>query len=60
MKKDNYIALPISKGFVQVSINDIVRAEANDVYTKVYLNKDKPIVIGQTLKQFEKLLGICG
>lgn len=54
----NSITITTSKGFVQARTDNIVRAEADDVYTKVYLSNDEPIMIRQTLKQFEKILSM--
>ncbi len=56
-KKEQKIALPASDGLVFVLLQEIVRCESDNNYTKVYfINKDK-MVICRTLKDIEELLG---
>lgn len=50
------IVLPQMDGFEVVSINDIIRAEANDNYTNFYLSNEKTFLVSKTLKHFDDLL----
>lgn len=56
-KSSNKIALPTSDGFVFLDSDTIIRCEAYGNYTKVFQKEDeRPILVIQTLKHFEKIL----
>lgn len=57
-KVDNFkrIALSTSEGIHLFEINDIIRCESEDNYTKFYIKNSKPILISKTLKEYEELL----
>jgi len=50
------IVLPQMDGFEVININDIIRAEANDNYTHIYLVNGKKHLVSKTLKHFDDLL----
>jgi two-component system, LytTR family, response regulator len=50
------IALSHSTGFVVEDIQDIIRLEADDNYTRVFLNNGKSYLISRPLKDFELCL----
>jgi two-component system LytT family response regulator len=50
------IALPTLTGFVFVNVNDIVRCEADNVYTTFHMADKTTIVVSKTLKDCEELL----
>lgn len=51
------IALPTLAGFVFVQIADIIRCEADNVYTTFYFADKSSLVISKSIKDCEKLLG---
>jgi two-component system LytT family response regulator len=51
------IVLPQMDGFEVVNVNDIIRAEANDNYTNLYLTNGKTYLVSKTLKHFDDMLG---
>lgn len=55
---DNFkrIALSTSDGIHLFDINDIIRCESTDNYTKFYIKDDKTVLISKTLKEYEELL----
>ncbi|WP_264520793.1 LytR/AlgR family response regulator transcription factor [Flavobacterium sp. N1994] len=57
-KADNFkrIALSNSDGMHLLDINDIIRCESDDNYTKFFIKSGKPILISKTLKEYEELL----
>jgi len=57
-KVDNFkrIALSNSDGMHLFEINDIIRCESEDNYTKFYIKNNKPLLISKTLKEYEDLL----
>ncbi len=57
-KADNFkrIALSNSDGIHLLDINDIIRCESDDNYTKFFIKNGKPILISKTLKEYEELL----
>jgi two-component system, LytTR family, response regulator len=55
--KSNKVVLVHFQGFSIHDINEIVRFEANDNYTKVFLNGKKPLTISRPLKHFEECCG---
>jgi len=50
------ITLPIGHAYEVVLIKDIIRCEANDNYTNVYLTGGKKYLVSATLKHYEDLL----
>ena len=52
------IMLPNGKGFDIVQIDQIVRLQADNNYTRVVLADGKSLFISWTLKRFEKLLAL--
>jgi two-component system, LytTR family, response regulator len=59
---DNFkrIALSNSDGVHLYEINDIIRCESEDNYTKFYIKDNKPVLISKTLKEYEDLLSGYG
>ncbi len=54
------IALPTLEGLVFITVDKIIRCEADGSYTKVVLNGQPPIVATRKIKGFEDLLGEYG
>jgi two-component system LytT family response regulator len=54
---DKKIALPTVNGFEFISISELIRCEAQNNYTHIFLKNEKPILVSRTLLEFEKLLG---
>jgi two-component system, LytTR family, response regulator len=50
------IVLPTFEGFDVVTVKEIIRCEANDNLTDVYLTDDKKKTVCKTLKHFEDML----
>lgn len=50
------IVLPLIDGFEVVQVNQIIRCEAMDNFTTLYLTDNRKLVICRTLKHFETLL----
>ncbi|MCB0402648.1 MAG: response regulator transcription factor [Flavobacteriales bacterium] len=50
------IVLPQMDGFEVIKVNEIIRAEADDNYTKFYLQGGKTYLVSKTLKHFDELL----
>jgi two-component system LytT family response regulator len=50
------LAVPTMEGLQFISMNDIIRCESEDKYTKIFLNDKKMIVASRTLGDFETLL----
>lgn len=50
------ILLPAQDGLEFVSLNEIVRCQADSNYTHVYLDSGRRLIISKALKQVEKLL----
>jgi two-component system LytT family response regulator len=50
------IVLPQMDGFEVINVNEIIRAEADDNYTKFYLTNGKMFLVSKTLKHFDELL----
>lgn len=61
-KVDNFkrIALSNSDGIHLFEINDIIRCESEDNYTKFFIKNAKPVLISKTLKEYEELLSEHG
>lgn len=55
----NTIALATPEGFEVVSIDEIIRCEADSNYTRIFL-KDREVLISKTLKKIEERLKYCG
>ncbi|MBI3501588.1 MAG: response regulator transcription factor [Bacteroidetes bacterium] len=57
-KEDQFskITFPSGHAYEIVSIKDIIRCEANDNYTNVFLSNGKKLLVSGTLKQYEDLL----
>jgi two-component system LytT family response regulator len=58
--REQKIVLPQMDGFEVVKITDIIRAEASDNYTVLYLTDGKKYTLSKTLKYYEELLGEFG
>ncbi len=54
--RDKKLVLPQLNGFEVVYISDIIRAEAADNYTILYLANQKKYTLSKTLKHYEDLL----
>ena len=54
------IAFPTSEGIELVKINQIVRCEADDNYTSIFLTNDKRIVVSKTIKEYDIMLTDLG
>ncbi len=50
------IALPTMKGQKFVELDDIIRCEAEDNYTRFFLKGGKEVLVSKTIKHFESLL----
>jgi two-component system LytT family response regulator len=50
------IALPTSKGFLRVMVDDIIRCEADNMYTTFFLRDKSQHVISKNLKECEEIL----
>lgn len=50
------IALSNSEGMHLFEIQDIIRCESEDNYTKFYFRNHKPLLISKTLKEYDELL----
>jgi two-component system LytT family response regulator len=56
-KATERLALPTIDGLIIVDTREIVYCESEDSYSKIFLEAGKPIVVAQTLKKVETLLG---
>lgn len=50
------IAIPQTNGTRIVSVDEIIRIESENNYSKVYVEGEKPIIVAKTLKKFEEAL----
>ena len=50
------IVLPQLDGFEVIKVNEIIRAEADDNYTKFFLQSGKTYLVSKTLKHFDEML----
>lgn len=50
------IILPVSHGFQVMNANEIIRFEAEDCYTHVFISNGKKITISRTLGEFEDIV----
>jgi two-component system LytT family response regulator len=55
-KTPEKIALPTGDGHIFISIQDIIRFEAEGNYTYVFLTNGEKITVSRTLKQFENFI----
>jgi two-component system LytT family response regulator len=55
-KRDQKMVIPQMDGFEVIKICDIIRAEAADNYTILYLEDNKKYTLSKTLKYYEELL----
>jgi two-component system LytT family response regulator len=53
---DAAIALPTSKGFLRVKVEDIIRCEADNMYTTFFFRDKSQHVISKNLKECEEML----
>jgi len=59
-KKLDNLAVPTMEGLLFIGLNDIIRCEAEDKYTKIFLADKKMILSSRTLGDFESLLDVYG
>ena len=52
----NKIAIPTAEGFEMVPFEQVIRCEADDNYTHLYLKNNTKIVACRTLKEMEEQL----
>lgn len=52
----NRIVIKTAKQIFLIDLDDIVRCESDEGYTKIYLNTGKNIISAKTLKEYNKLL----
>ena len=50
------VALPTSKGFLQVNVRDIIRCEADNMYTTFFFNDRSRHMISKNIKECEEIL----
>jgi len=50
------ITVPTSKGLMFLTVNDIIRCEADVNYTTIYLKDKQQLMVAKTLKDFDDLL----
>ncbi len=55
-KKLDNLAVPTMEGLLFIKLQDIVRCESEDKYTKIFLSDKKMIMASRTLGDFEDLL----
>jgi two-component system, LytTR family, response regulator len=55
-KKFNNLAVPTMEGLLFIGIQDIIRCESDDKYTKIFLADKKMIMASRTLGDFEEIL----
>jgi two-component system LytT family response regulator len=54
------IVLNNSEGMHILEVEDIIRCESEDNYTKFFINGTKPLMISKTLKEYDELLSDTG
>jgi len=54
-EKINKIALPDKQGFKFINIDDIIRCEADDNYTKFFFDNKESMLVCKTIKEYELL-----
>lgn len=50
------IVVPISKGYRMLEVSTIIRCEADNNYTKIWVDHDKAIYVSKSLVHFENIL----
>jgi len=55
-KKFSNLAVPTMEGLLFIGLDDIIRCESNDKYTKIFLADKKMVMASRTLGDFEMLL----
>ncbi|HWD87204.1 MAG TPA: LytTR family DNA-binding domain-containing protein [Mucilaginibacter sp.] len=50
------ITVPTNKGLIFLSVDDIVRCEANVNYTTIFLKDKQQVMVAKTLKDFDEML----
>jgi len=55
-KKNRKLILHTTEGMYVIPVEDIIRCEADDYYTRVFLNDGRMIMVSKTLKNTEELL----
>jgi two-component system LytT family response regulator len=50
------ISVPTQHGIRIIDIEDIIRLQSDNNYTKIFLKNEKPVLISKTLKKFEESL----
>ena len=59
-KKLNNLAVPTMEGLLFIGLQDIIRCESDDKYTKIFLADKKMVLASRTLGDFEDLLSPHG
>lgn len=59
-RKTHKIALPAGRETLYVSISNIIRCQADNNYTEIYLTDRRPIIISKTLKEYDDMLYAYG
>lgn len=59
-KQPKKIVLSTAEGTHLIDLQDIIRCESMDNYTKFFLKNEKPILISKTLKEYDELLKDSG
>lgn len=54
------IALPQNKEILYIEVKEIIRCEANNMYTNFFLNTGEKILVSQTLKENDTILSAYG
>lgn len=57
--QDQKLVLPNINGFDLILVSEIIRCEAMDNYTQIYMDSGKRHLVSKTLKHFENLLTDC-
>lgn len=59
-RKIHRIALPLSDKIEFIEISKIIRCQAEGNYTKIYIQNQAPILVSQTLKEYDEVLSEQG
>ncbi len=54
--ESNIIVFPTNEEMIFVKVNEIIRLESEDNYTKVLLKNRKPILVSKNIKHYEEIL----
>lgn len=57
--QDQKLVLPNLNGFDLIRVAEIIRCEAMDNYTQIYMDSGQKYLVSKTLKHFENLLSDC-